>query len=132
MVLERAGPEYLKKVLLRSWNLKTATAAEPVELVKDKALAIANVMMTLDRHHVVVQMSTSALTVYALADGKVVAQGIKGVSSPENAFVDSKHIYSVESTGNRGGRALRALDLKSGKPAWQRPVQPRSTIPLPP
>jgi hypothetical protein len=79
-----------------------------------------------------VQFSTSALTVYSLADGKPVAREVKGVSSPENAFVDGMRLYSAEPDGTGGGRALRALDLKSGKPAWDRPLQPRSTVPLPP
>jgi outer membrane protein assembly factor BamB len=132
LILEKAGQEYLKKVVLNSWDLKTAKAAEPVELVKDKALAIANVMLTEDRRHAAVQFSTSALTIYSLADGKTVASDVKGVSSPTNAIVDGTRLYSVEPTGTGGGRTLRALDLKSGKPVWDRPVQPRSTIPLPP
>ena len=126
------GREYLKLVVLNAWNLKTAAAAEPVELVKDKALAIANVLLTADRRHAGVVFSTSALTVYSLTDGKVVARGVKGVSSPENAFVDGTRLYSAEPTGKGGGRTLRAIDLKSGKLAWDRPLQPRSTVPLPP
>jgi len=57
---------------------------------------------------------------------------MKGVSSPENAFVDGTRLYSVELTGKQGGRTLKAIDLKSGKPVWDRPLQPRSTVPLPP
>jgi hypothetical protein len=132
LTLERAGQEYLKKVDLNAWDLKTAAAAEPVELVKDKALAIANVMLTGDRRHAAVQFGTSAVTVYSLADGKPVASGVKGVSSPESAFVDGTRLYSAEPTGAGGGRTLRAIDLKSGKPAWDRSLQPRSTVPLPP
>lgn len=132
LTVEPARPEYLKKVVLNAWDLKTAAAAEPVELVKDKALAIANVVLTEDRRHAGVVFSTSALTIYSLADGKPVAREVKGVSSPENAFVDGMRLYSAEPTGDGGGRTLRAIDLKSGKPAWDRPLQPRSTVPLPP
>jgi hypothetical protein len=89
-------------------------------------------MLTADRRHAGVVFSTSALTVYSLADGKAVAKGLKGVSSPENAFVDGRRLYSVEPAGKPGGRMLRAIDLKSGKPAWDRPLQPESTVPLPP
>jgi hypothetical protein len=132
LTLERAGPEYRKKVALNAWDLKTARAAAAVELVEDKALAIANVMLTADRRHAGVVFSTSALNLYSLADGKAVAKGVKGVSSPETAFVDGMRLYSVEPTRKPGGRTLRALDLKSGKPVWDRPLQPRSTVPLPP
>jgi hypothetical protein len=127
-----SGPEYLKKVVLNAWDLKTGKAADPVDLVKDKALAIANVLLTADRRHAGVVFSTSALTVYSLADGKAVARGVKGVSSPENAFVDGTRLYSVEPTGKGGGRTLRAIDLKSGKSVWARPLRPGSTAPLPP
>jgi hypothetical protein len=132
LTLERVGQGYLKKVDLHAWDLKTGTAAEPVELVKDSALAIANVLLTGDRRHAGVQFSTSALTVYSLTDGKPVAREVKGISNPQNAFVDGVRLYSVEPTGAGGGRALRAIDLKTGKVAWERPVQPVSTIPLPP
>jgi hypothetical protein len=132
LTVEPAGREYLKKVVLNAWDLKTAAAGEPVELVKDKALAIANVVLTEDRRHAGVVFSTSALTIWSLTDGKPVAREVKGVSSPQNAFVDGMRLYSAEPTGNGGGRALRAIDLKSGKPAWDRPIQPTSTIPLPP
>jgi outer membrane protein assembly factor BamB len=132
LAVEPAGQEFTKKVVLNAWDLKTGAAAEPVELVKDKALAIANVVLTEDRRHAGVVFGTSAVTLYSLADGKVVARDVKGVSSPENAFVDGKRIYSVEATGNGGGQTLRAIDLESGKTAWERPVQPRSTVPLPP
>jgi hypothetical protein len=132
LTVEKGTPDYLKKVVLNAWDLKTAKAADPVELVRDKAIAIANVLLTADRRHAGVVFSTSALTIYSLANGKVVAKDVKGVSSPENTFVDGMRLYSVEATGKQGGRTLRAIDLKSGKPLWDRPVQPRSTVPLPP
>jgi hypothetical protein len=135
MVLEKLGQEFQKKVVLNAWDAKTGTAAEPVELVKDKALAIANILLTADRRHAVVQFSTSALTIYSLSDGKLVAKDVKGVASPENAFVDGKRLYYAELMG--GGamqtpNTLKALDLESGKLVWERPLKPRSTIPLPP
>jgi hypothetical protein len=132
LVLEKVGQEYNKHVVLNAWDLKTGKAAEPVELVKDKALALANVMLTGDRRHAAVQFSTSELTIFSLADGKAVATKVKGVSSPESAFVDGTRLYSVEPSGAAGGRELRAIDLKTGKTAWEHPLQPRSTIPLPP
>jgi hypothetical protein len=103
-----------------------------VELIKDKAIAIANVALTEDRRHAAVGFGTSAVSIFSLTDGKPVAREVKGVSSPHNAFVDGMRLYSVEGSGPGGARSLRAIDLKTGKPAWDRPVQPRSTIPLPP
>jgi hypothetical protein len=132
LILEPVGAEYLKKVVLNSWDRKTGAAAEPVELVKDKALSIANVMLTADRRHAAVQFSTSELSVYSLSNGKAVAKGVKGASSPESAFVDGTRLYSAEPSGTPGGRILRAIDLKSGKVAWEQPLRPVSTIPLPP
>jgi hypothetical protein len=132
LMLEKLGQEYQKKVVLSSWDMKTGAAAEPVELIKDKAIAIANVALTEDRRHAAVGFGTSAVTIFSLTDGKPVARELKGVLSPQNAFVDGIRLYSVEMSGPGGARSLRAIDLKTGKPAWDRPVQPRSTIPLPP
>jgi hypothetical protein len=132
LTLEPVGQEYLKKVVLNAWDLKTGAAAKPVELVKDKALAIANIVLTEDGRHAGVVFSTSALTIYSLSDGELVAREVKGVSSPEKAFVHGKRLYSAEQTGNGGAQTLRAIDLESGKPAWDRPLKPRSTRPLPP
>jgi hypothetical protein len=132
LALEPLGQEYLKKVVLNSWDLKTATAVDAVELVKDRALNIANVLLTEDRRHAGVVFSTSALSIYSLADGKPAAREMKGIVSPENAFVDGKRLFHVEARGDGGERTLRAIDLKSGKSAWECPLQPRRTMPLPP
>jgi hypothetical protein len=135
MALEPAGGAFLKKVVLNAWDVKTGTAADAVELVKDKALNIANIVLTEDRRHAGVVFSTSALALYSLADGKAVAREMKGVSSPEKAFVDGKRLYYAQLLG--GGavqtpHTLKALDLESGKVVWERALKPRSTIPLPP
>jgi hypothetical protein len=132
MKLEKAGAEYLKQVVLESWDLKTGAAAPPVELVMDKALAIANIRLTADRRHAGVQFSTSEVIVYSLGDGKAVGQRVKGVLSPEDAFVEGTRLYSAEMTGQGGGRVLRAIDLKTGQVAWERPLQARKIVPLPP
>jgi outer membrane protein assembly factor BamB len=135
MTLEPVGREFSKKVTLNSWDVKTGAAAEPVELVKDKATNIANIVLTGDRRHAAVVFGTSAVTVYSLADGKAVAREVKGVASPEQAFVDGKRLYFAELTGGGGmqsAHTLKALDLESGKVVWERPLKPRSTVPLPP
>jgi hypothetical protein len=135
MTVEPIGREYLKRVSLNAWDVKTGAAAAPVELVKDKAINIANVMLTEDRRHAGVQFSTSALALYSLADGKRVGHEVKGVFNPERAFVDGKRLYYAQLGGGRGVQTpnvLRALDLESGKVVWERPLKPRSTIPLPP
>jgi hypothetical protein len=135
MTLEQKGQEYTKKVALNSWDIKSGAAAEPVELVKDKALNIANIMLTEDRRHAAVQFSNSTVTIYSLPDGKVVAKEVKAGPSPEAAFVDGKRLYYTELAGGRGMQTpntLKALDLESGKVAWERALKPRSTVPLPP
>jgi hypothetical protein len=135
MTLEPVGQEFLKKVVLNAWDVKTGAAADPVELVKDKALSIANIVFTEDRRHAAVMFSTSMLAIYSLTDGKPVATAVKGVSSPEAAFVAGKRLYFAELTGDKGAETpnvLKALDLETGKVVWERPLRPRSTIPLPP
>jgi hypothetical protein len=135
MTLEPVGNEFLKRVTLNAWDLKTSAAAEPVDLVKDKALNIANIVLTEDRRHAGVVFSTSALAIYCLTDGKPVGQAVKGVQSPEQAYVNSKRLHYAHVTG-AGARqtavVLRALDLDSGKVLWERALKPRSTVPLPP
>jgi hypothetical protein len=136
MTLEKAGNEYNKKISLQAWDVKTgAELPGPVELIKDKALNIANIVITEDRRHVAVGFSNSALTIYSLTDGKMVARDIKGVSNPARAFVDGKRLYYTQLAGGRGAQTpneLNALDLESHKVVWQRSLKPRSTIPLPP
>jgi hypothetical protein len=132
MIVEPLWTEYTKKVVLNSWDPKSGEAGKPEELIKDKALSIANIVLTEDRRHAGVQFSTSALTLFSLADGKVVAREVKGVLSPENAYVAGKHLYHVRQTGRGGERTLEAIDLKSGTRAWEQTLEPRSTTPLPP
>jgi hypothetical protein len=132
MKLEKMGAEYSKQILLNTWDTKTGTAGESVELVKDKALAIANAALTADRRHAGVTFSTSAVTLYSLSTGKPVARDVKGVASPEHAFVDGKRLYHVAQTAKSGEQVLRAIDLENGKATWERTIKPRNTVPLPP
>jgi hypothetical protein len=135
MTLEPVGREFLKKVVLNTWDLKTGAAGEPVELVKDKAINIANIILTQDRRHAAVVFGTSALAIYSLPDGKLVAKEVKAVHSPEHAFVSGKRLYYSALDGGRGAatpHALKAIDLDSGKVKWECALKPRSTIPLPP
>jgi len=136
VVLEKLGQEYQKRVVLNAWELKTGAAVEPVELVKDKALNIANIVLTEDRRHVAVVFNNSTLTIYSLANpGKFLAKDVKGIVSAEQAFIHDKRIYFSQLTG-RGAKetptTLKALDLDSGKVAWERDLKARSTFPLAP
>jgi hypothetical protein len=122
-------------VVLNIWDVKTGAAADSVDLVKDKALNIANIMLTEDRRHAGVVFSNSTLAIYSLTDGKLVAKEVKGVFSPEKAFVDGKRLYYSQLTGAgavQTPNTLKALDLESGKVPWQRALKPQSTVPLPP
>ena len=129
MTLEKNGQEYSKIVDLNAWDIKTGKPADPVKLVKDSALNIANIILTQDQRHAAVQFSTSAITIYSLTDGKILAKDLKGVASPEQAFVDDKHVYfrSTETPNS-----LKAIDLENGKVIWERALKPRSTTPLTP
>jgi hypothetical protein len=134
MTLEKTGREYLKKIGMNAWDVKTGAAAEPVELVKDKALNIANIVLTEDRRHAVVVFSNSALAIYSLTGGKCVAKEVKGVASPEKAFVDGARVYYSQLTGGgaQNVNALKALDLETRKVVWEGALKAPSTIPLPP
>jgi len=134
MTVEPMAREFLKKVAVNAWDIKTGAAAAPVELVKDRALNIANIVLTQDRRHAAVQFSNSALTIYSIADGMSVAKEIKGVNTPENAFVDGKRLYFSQLKGGGGqtANALKALDLESRKVVWERGLKAPNAIPLPP
>jgi hypothetical protein len=135
MLLEKKGQEYQKKIVLNSWDLKTGAAAEPIELVKDRAQSIANIVVTEDRRHVGVVFSNSSLSIFSLTDGKLLAKEVKGVSSPEKAFVHEKRLYFSKTEAGAGKQAnviLQALDLENGNLIWGRYLKPRSTTPLPP
>jgi hypothetical protein len=130
--IDKLGAEYQKRVVLHAWDLKTGAQAQPVELIKGKALEIANIVLTRDQRHAAVQFSTSALALYSLSDGKLIARDVRGVPSPDSAFVAGKRLYTVADTANRGERVLKAIDLENGKGVWERAIKPRNTIPLPP
>jgi hypothetical protein len=135
MLLHKKGAEYQKAIVLNTWNARTGEAAGSVELVKDSAINIANVTLTEDRQHAAVVFGTSALSIYSLEDGKLVARDVKGVVAPDKAFVQGKRLYYSQLSGGRGVQTpntLRALDLASGKVIWECALKPRSTIPLPP
>jgi hypothetical protein len=133
MTLEKMGQEYQKIVTLNSWDIKTGNAGEALVLVKDKAINIANIVLTEDRRHAGVVFSNSTLTIYSLTDGKLLAKEVKGVSSPDRAFVDGKRLYYAQvGVGKQTPNTLKSLDLASGKLAWERALKARSTIPLPP
>jgi hypothetical protein len=130
--LDKLGAEYQKRVVLHAWTLTKGAPAEPVELIRGKALDIANIVLTRDQRHAAVQFNTSALAIYSLANGKLVARDVRGVPSPDSAFVAGTRLYAVADTANRGERVLKAIDLEGGKIVWERGLKPRSTIPLPP
>jgi hypothetical protein len=132
LTLEMVGQDYRKNVVLNAWDLKTSQPAKPVTLVKGNAQDIANVVLTQDGRNAAVVFSTSAVTIYSLVDGQAMARDVTGVSSPEAAFVKGRRIYYAEPGGSGGERKLKAVDLKSGKSVWERPLETRKTVPLPP
>jgi hypothetical protein len=134
MILEKRGQEYDKRIVLNAWDLKTGMAAEPVELIKDKALSIANIVLTEDRRHTAVMFGNSALNFYSLSNGKPIAAGVKGISAPDKAYVNGSRLYFTQRARGAGVAevTLTALDLDSGKFAWERSLKPQTTNVLPP
>jgi hypothetical protein len=127
---------FFKIVTLHSWDIKTGEEAAPVELVRDKATNIADARFTQDRHHVGVVFAT-ARAFYSLTTGKRV-----GIESPgftiqmDRVFVDGNRAYFTQTKGSGPARAtptvLCGFDLNTGKSAWEQPIKPRNTMPLPP
>jgi hypothetical protein len=133
MTLERQGNEFQKKIDLNAWDVKTGAAEKPVELIKDKAISIANIVLTEDRRHAGVQFGNSAVAIFSLATGKRIGTDVKGFISPERAFVEGKRLYVAKQGGGpQATHDLVAIDLKSGKVQWERALQPRKRIILPP
>jgi len=129
MTLERQGNEFLKKIALNAWDIKTGAAEKPVELVTDKAINIANIVLTEDRRHAGVVFGTSAVAIYSLESGKRVGIDVK--VWPERAFVNGNRIFCARQSGGPS-HDLVAVNLETGKVQWERPLKPRSTKPLPP
>jgi hypothetical protein len=131
MTLERQGNEFLKRIALSAWDIKTGAAEKPVELVTDKAINIANIVLTEDRRHAGVVFGTSAVAIYTLESGKRVGIDVKGFIAPERAFVNGKRLFHAKQSGGPS-HDLVAVNLETGKVQWERPLKPRSTKPLPP
>jgi hypothetical protein len=135
MTLLKRGNEYDKKIDLNAWDIKTGKAAMPIELAKDSAQKIANIALTQDHRHAAIQFSNSAVNIYSLADGKVLGKELQGVRSLDSAFVEGSLIFFTETKGfgkMQTPQILRALDIGTGKVAWERDIKPRDTRPLPP
>src|SRR5262249_48330779 len=136
LAVESLPANPVKKVTLRSWDLKTGEEGPTLELLKDKATNIADVTLTQDGQHVGVVFSTSR-AIYSLQSGKRVGTEVAGFTLPaDRVFVDGNRAYFTHTTAIRPGPAnpavLQAFDLNAGKVAWEQPVKPRNTTPLPP
>ena len=131
MTLERQGNEFVKRIALSAWDIKTGAAEKPVELVTDKAINIANIVLTEDRRHAGVVFGTSAVAIYTLESGKGVGIDVKGFIAPERAFVNGKRLFHAKQSGGPS-HDLVAVNLETGNVQWERPLKPRSTKPLPP
>jgi hypothetical protein len=129
------------KLTLKRWELATGKELEAVELLKGKSLWP---QVSPDGRYVFVHQALVkeqlpegdyAWWVFSLEDGKQVAklpyeQGLTTVLGPRAYFLV---------TGPRKGppmginaaqpRQIKAVDLKTGKTEWERPIEPQRTLP---
>ncbi len=137
LAVESVPANPMKKITLHSWDIKTGEEAPAIELLKDKATNIADARFTLDGRHVGVMFGQSQ-AIYSLTTGKRVGIQVPGFTlmQMDRTFVDGNRAYFTQTNGTRLGQAaptvLRAFDLEAGKVAWEQPIKPRNTMPLPP
>jgi outer membrane protein assembly factor BamB len=127
-----------QKMSLKRWDRKTARALDTVTLLEGKSLWP---MASLDGVHVLIHQALPkeqlpggdyAWWVFSLETGKQVAK--LPYEAGTMAIFGSRAFQVV--TGPRKGpgawvqpRTLRALDLKTGKLVWERPVEPQRILP---
>jgi hypothetical protein len=135
-----------QKLLLKSWDLETAKAQEPVELLKGQSLWM---QLQADGRYLFVHQAIPkeklpegdyAWWIFALETGKQVAKLPYDAGTREMTVLGPRLYYVVQGAGKpmRPGfdltqpRTLKAVDLKTGKLLWEHAVEPHRTLPLPP
>jgi hypothetical protein len=134
-----------QKLVLRRWQLSDGKALAPVTLLEGKALRVE---VGSDGGTVLVHQSLTrqalppgdyAWWAFSLETGERVAK-FPYEEGTVTATVLGPRAYYLVQVPSRGGRpdpftlarALKAVDLKSGKLLWERPVEGRRMLPQPP
>jgi outer membrane protein assembly factor BamB len=141
LAVEQAGQD--QKLVRKAWDLASGKELEPVTLMQGKALSP---LVGGDGKHVAVHQGLVkeqlpqgdyAWWVFDLETGKEVAKFPYEEQTTGISVVGPRAFYVVQSqkAGGFGGiinRTLKAVDLKSGKVVWDRPVESTLIMPPPP
>jgi hypothetical protein len=140
---ERVGRE--QRLVLKRWDLATGKALPPIELLSALALRVE---VSADARTVLVHkaVASSALPpgdyawwAFSTETGKLLSK-FAYEQGTTTATALGGRAYLVVQVPGKGGprphrtiqRALKAIDLKTGKLAWERPIEPvRILLPLP-
>jgi hypothetical protein len=123
LALEGSGSNL--KLVLKRWDLKTGQAEEPLTLREGRYVAWR---VSLDGRYAFIGQPKGDGTLYSLETGGKVAQlptaAIQSLSvlGPRVYFLTAGPLKGKPGGGQVPGRVLTAMELKTGKVVWERPV----------
>jgi hypothetical protein len=134
--LDRKDSGEKEDLLLKAWDLATGMERPSVELRMGKSL-VAEV--TLNKCHVLLRerdkIEQSTWWVYGCPLGKLEAE-LPYLPNTESTTILGAHLYCAVAepvkklaTQVLQGRTLKAIDLKSGKPLWDWPLERHHMLP---
>jgi outer membrane protein assembly factor BamB len=134
-----------QQVVLKRWDLKTGKALDPVKLAEGGAymnIPAPSAGMVLVRNVVAKpEADDAAWVVYSLETGKETARFAFEQGTADATVLGPRAYYVVQGQGKGPGvgglpfalpRTLRAVDLKTGKRIWERPLEGVDNTPPPP
>jgi hypothetical protein len=132
-----------QKVVLKQWDLATEKALDPVVLAEGaayQAVAVPSAGVALVRRLGLPEKAPeedAAWTVYSLETGKKTGMFLSEPNTAEITVVGPRAYYVVKEPSKTpfGGvlpRTLKAVDLKSAKRLWERPLEGERLPPPPP
>jgi hypothetical protein len=138
LVLEQEGER--QKLVLHSWDRTSGTAKAPREFLTGKRL---NVLPTLDDRFLLLRDAAgaeatrpAAWSIFAVATGDPAGQAPFEAGTQAAALIGSRGYFllsgPIRGPIHRGfvhPRLLRAVDLKTGKTLWERPVEGKVVTP---
>jgi hypothetical protein len=133
-----------QKVVLKQWDLATEKPLDPIVLAEGaayQAVGVPSAGVVLVRRTGLPEKAPeedAAWTVYSLETGKKTAMFLSEANTAEITVVGPRAYYVVKEPaktpfGGVLGRTLKAVDLKSAKRLWERPLEgERQPLPPPP
>lgn len=136
---ESVGDEQV--VTVRRWDLGSGRALAPRELLRAKRMFV---YVTLDGRHLLIQplaekgdhLPDAAWSVYFLATGDLLGRVPASLGAADMAVVGGYAFCTVSKPTKILPRGLleqptylRAISLKTGRVAWERPIEPQRMLP---